>query len=238
MVTSSIVERVGRFMRSIPSRVWTSPPIHTSRAHTMDRERWRRMQHYRHLLDLHDKWNAEFLNANNVYDYSPLWRNFRYVERMASRASKVSGCSGVMPISFLVDKRGTEKIAATALNILRVSPHNRAAAMAHGTMSLEVGYPENDRMCNYFGVPEIEYDDLGTAFYLAAWRARPMHSDEYGDLYRLRFPEQILSYVAVRCSSTGKLAILRVPEYHLRAHSAVAWTFGRSVDNYKPLLQT
>lgn len=73
--------------------------------------------------------------------------------------------------------------------------------------------------------------------YLAA-QAEIIHSDETGDLVRVAADGDPISAVRVRCPSTGRQYMLRVPPEMASAREGVAWTFGLTADEYSPTFES
>jgi len=71
--------------------------------------------------------------------------------------------------------------------------------------------------------------------------AKPIHSDKFGDLYRIDFKQdEPLAMVNVRCPSTQRRYWLQVPASMQSAHQAVAWTFGYEENwrDYDPIFES
>jgi hypothetical protein len=85
---------------------------------------------------------------------------------------------------------------------------------------------------------------LGHERFLKAAKAKLMHEDSFGRLYRIRFFDmEPLLFVEVINSTpepdgTVKHHLLRVPPETGTAHEAVAWSFGQRRKDYAPAVQT
>jgi hypothetical protein len=93
-------------------------------------------------------------------------------------------------------------------------------------------------------VRRLMIDLYGVGRYLAETKARLVHTDECGELYkRLQLDDEDLVVVKVINSTaepdgTFKEYFLRVPPQMKTAREAVAWSFGLSEAEYKPDIET
>jgi hypothetical protein len=84
----------------------------------------------------------------------------------------------------------------------------------------------------------------GEGRYLQDIGAVPIHADEFGTLYRAELPgDEPLVCVSVLNSTpepdgSRKPYMLRVPPEIRTAHEAVAWTFNKTPEEYRPLIET
>jgi hypothetical protein len=84
----------------------------------------------------------------------------------------------------------------------------------------------------------------GHGRFLADLGARPLSTDDFGTLYRVKMPNgEPLALVKVVNSTlepdgSRKDYFLRVPPRIMSARAAVAWTFGIRPQDYSPLIQT
>ena len=85
----------------------------------------------------------------------------------------------------------------------------------------------------------------GEARYLQDSGAQPIHTDEYGVLYRKEVPgDEPIVMVRVENSTpeadgkTKKIYWLRVPPTIETAREAVAWTFGVESKDYRPIMES
>ncbi|MBV9251851.1 MAG: hypothetical protein JO227_21745 [Acetobacteraceae bacterium] len=80
---------------------------------------------------------------------------------------------------------------------------------------------------------------MGIARFLAALGIRPVHTDEFGELYQIGPPENPSMFVAVRDRVLGPEGRplqhwISVPPHMATAREAVAWTFGMGETEYRP----
>jgi hypothetical protein len=93
-------------------------------------------------------------------------------------------------------------------------------------------------------VRRVKIERYGLARYLADSGAREIHRDDYGVLYRREVPdEEPLVVVKVlnatpEADGSFKDYFLRVPPAMKTAREAVAWTFGKTSDDYGPEQET
>jgi hypothetical protein len=93
-------------------------------------------------------------------------------------------------------------------------------------------------------VRRVMLDRFGTARYLQATNTKPVHTDDFGTLYRREVPgdEPIVMVKVVNSTpepdGSRKDYWLRVPPTVKRAREAVAWTFGMEERGYLPEVQT
>jgi hypothetical protein len=98
--------------------------------------------------------------------------------------------------------------------------------------------------CDNAEVRRVMLDRYGTARYVIDAGIEPVHSDDYGTLYRkeLRGDEALVMVKVVNSTAepdgTFKDYFLRVPPNIVTARQAVAWTFGLNDDDYDPSIQT
>lgn len=78
----------------------------------------------------------------------------------------------------------------------------------------------------------------GMTAYLTDSRARRVHADETGALYRVGAGDEPLTVVVVRDPSTTRDYALRVPPATQTAREGVAWTFGLTAAEYHPAVET
>jgi hypothetical protein len=87
-------------------------------------------------------------------------------------------------------------------------------------------------------------EKFGADRYLIDAAAREVHRDDWGILYRQELPgDEDLCMVKVlnatpQPDGSFKNYWLRVPPHVQTAHEAVAWTFGKDVTDYRPMLET
>lgn len=69
---------------------------------------------------------------------------------------------------------------------------------------------------------------------------KPIHTDETGELYKFRLPNQggLIALMRVVDRSTGRRYVLGVPPEMERARQAVAWSFGMTEDAWRPFAET
>lgn len=85
---------------------------------------------------------------------------------------------------------------------------------------------------------------LGHEGFLAAAKAQLVQEDDFGRLYRIQFHDcEPLLMVEVANATpdpdgTARRHLLRVPPETESAHEGVAWSFGRRVGDYGPVVQT
>ena len=93
-------------------------------------------------------------------------------------------------------------------------------------------------------VRRVMIDIMGQEAYLTTGNAVEIHRDDFGTLYSKEVPddETIVMVKVVNSSPEPDGSIkdyfLRVPPTMKTAHDAVAWTFGKTADTYKPVQQT
>jgi hypothetical protein len=93
-------------------------------------------------------------------------------------------------------------------------------------------------------VRRVMLERYGTAQYIVDANIQPVHSDDYGTLYRKELPgdEPLVMVKVVNATAepdgTYKDYFLRVPPTMQTAKEAVAWTFGLDADTYDPSVQT
>jgi hypothetical protein len=93
-------------------------------------------------------------------------------------------------------------------------------------------------------VRRVMLERYGVERFLCAIKARPIHTDTFGQLYRAELRgEEPLAVVKVVNSTPGpdgarKAYFLRVPPYVRSARQAVAWTFGIEATAYAPAIET
>lgn len=110
-------------------------------------------------------------------------------------------------------------------------------------------HPENISAREIVAAPNAEIrrmmlERVGYQRFLLDLGARPIHTDQFGALYRVDLPEEDpLALVHVTNATpepdgTRKRYILRVPPTIRTARAAVAWTFGLRADKYMPASET
>jgi hypothetical protein len=93
-------------------------------------------------------------------------------------------------------------------------------------------------------VRRIMLDRLGAERFVRRHGEAEVHADEYGTLYRIRFPndEDLVMVKVVNATpepnGSFKDYFLRVPPDVRTARGAVAWTFGMAPEDYEPAMQT
>jgi hypothetical protein len=93
-------------------------------------------------------------------------------------------------------------------------------------------------------VRRVKMERFGQARYLVASGAQEIHRDDYGTLFRREIPgDHPLVMVKVvnatpEPDGTCREYFLRVPFTMETARAAVAWTFGKSPDDYEPEQET
>ena len=87
-----------------------------------------------------------------------------------------------------------------------------------------------ERFIKLLDVIEVNRDFVGVEEYrqeITLWRTREKDS----------IANEYIQFVHVTCHSTGREYYLCVPADIVDAASAVAWSFGKSKDEYKPLIE-
>jgi hypothetical protein len=84
----------------------------------------------------------------------------------------------------------------------------------------------------------IEAYPEGLAGYLRSSGTVSIQSDETGALVRRELVGEPIVAIVVKCPSTGRNYVLRVPPTVQTAREAVAWTFGLKPDEYLPTAQS
>ena len=84
----------------------------------------------------------------------------------------------------------------------------------------------------------IEAYTGGLAAYLKDSGAEEINADETGVLVRRQTSGEPVMAVLVKCPSTGRNYVLRVPPSIRTAREAVAWTFNIAADKYQPIAQS
>lgn len=85
---------------------------------------------------------------------------------------------------------------------------------------------------------------MGHERFLADVGAKPLQSDDVGDLYRIELPDDEPIVLVGVVNSTpepdghSKRYLLRVPPTITSAREAVAWTFDVKPQHYRPALET
>jgi hypothetical protein len=83
---------------------------------------------------------------------------------------------------------------------------------------------------------------LGSDRFAELLDLREIDRDGDAALYRTTEPDPVaaeyIQFVGVTCPSTGRRYMLCVPPGISRARAAVAWTFGQTADEYRPLVET
>ena len=121
----------------------------------------------------------------------------------------------------------------------------------HGVRVTEkiVMYPETITVADIDSESNVEVrrimiDQMGAAKYLMESNTNPVHSDEYGILYKRQVPgDEEIAIVKVINSTpeqdgSHKDYYLRVPPATKTAKEAVAWTFGLKENEYNPTQET
>jgi hypothetical protein len=89
----------------------------------------------------------------------------------------------------------------------------------------------------------ILIEKYGWDRYINSSGASIISQDEYGTLYRYAYGGDIISFVKVKNGTpepdgSFKHYCIHVPPEIKTAHEAVAWTFGLTVDEYQPVMET
>jgi hypothetical protein len=93
-------------------------------------------------------------------------------------------------------------------------------------------------------VRRVKIERIGQVRYLVESGAQEVHKDDYGTLYRKDVPpaESLVMVKVVNATpepdGSFKDYLLRVPPTMRTAREAVAWTFGKTPDDYKPEQET
>jgi hypothetical protein len=93
-------------------------------------------------------------------------------------------------------------------------------------------------------VRRVMIELFGQERYLAESKAEEIQRDDYGTLYRKDIPgdEPLVMVKVVNATpepdGSFKDYFLRVPPTMATAHEAVAWTFEKTPNTYRPVLQT
>lgn len=93
-------------------------------------------------------------------------------------------------------------------------------------------------------VRRVKIERFGQLRYLVASGAQKIHRDDYGTLYRKNMvgeePLVVVKVVNATPEPDGSFKdyFLRVPPAMRTAREAVAWTFGKTPDNYEPAQET
>ena len=88
-------------------------------------------------------------------------------------------------------------------------------------------------------VRRIMIDRYGQGKFLLALNPKVIEIAKQGILYGLDLPrDEPLVMVEVVCASTGKHHFLRVPPETRSVQEAIAWTFGLSSEEYRPIIET
>jgi hypothetical protein len=93
-------------------------------------------------------------------------------------------------------------------------------------------------------IRRVKMERLGQARYLLVSGAREIHRDDFGTLYSKQIPgdEPLMMVKVVNATpepdGSFKDYFLRVPPTLQTAREAVAWTFGKSSEDYEPLKET
>jgi hypothetical protein len=93
-------------------------------------------------------------------------------------------------------------------------------------------------------IRRVMIDLYGQSRYLLDSGAKEVGRDDFGVLYRKEIPgDEALVMVKVvnstpEADGTFKDYFLRVPPATKTAHEAVAWTFGKTAEEYAPLIET
>jgi hypothetical protein len=83
----------------------------------------------------------------------------------------------------------------------------------------------------------IEVYRDGLVGYLRDSGTQAVHRDDSGELLKRETPGDPVVAVLVKCPSTGRNYVLRVPPAIKSAREAVAWTFGMKAEEYQPISQ-
>src|SRR4029077_9941466 len=84
----------------------------------------------------------------------------------------------------------------------------------------------------------IEVYRDGLVGYLRDSGAQTVQRDDIGELFRRETVGDPVVAVLVKCPTTGRAYVLRVPPTVQTAREAVAWTFGMTVEEYQPTAQS
>jgi len=93
-------------------------------------------------------------------------------------------------------------------------------------------------------IRRVLLERYGLRKFLLDVKAAPIHSDDFGTLYRVEIPDDEPLVMVKVVNSTPepdgsyKEYFLRVPPELTTAHAAVAWTFGLRPQDYHPRLET
>jgi hypothetical protein len=93
-------------------------------------------------------------------------------------------------------------------------------------------------------VRRVMIDRFGQDRYLTAAGARQVHTDDWGTLWRVDFPDDESLVMVEVLNATAepdgsfKTYFLRVDPLCRTAREAVAWTFAETADDYQPAMQT
>jgi hypothetical protein len=158
---------------------------------------------------------------------------------LSARARGVKQCIklNVRPAHVGTTERGAAQ-RFCALAIERASHMNRLHGAKSGKRPIthfEVTGATNETIRRDY----LEHYIGGIGGFLADACAIIVHHDDAGKLWILRSSTgQWMSWVEVKCPSTGRKYFLRVPPDMVRAREAVAWTFNVPEADYRPTVQT
>jgi hypothetical protein len=114
--------------------------------------------------------------------------------------------------------------------------HNRVHRASLGLVTItvaEIDEAENET----YRRDLIEVYRDGLVGYLRDSGAKAVHRDDTGELLRRETAGDPVVAVLVKCPSTGRDYVLRVPPTMKSAREAVAWTFGMKAEEYQPIFQ-